>query len=242
MKPEESMALFHNGELQFRPLLRELIGHNGWIIPASEEDEERPVLWRMDGKLWLLAFSSDETFKEYLDDESASRAQTVDGRWLFSSLSPPIDGVVLDAGKTHGTQFDSEKFDYLRIWAQGLKVERILSGAAGEDGFPFLREFEGYRLPVVQSESGKAHIALAPDAQGRKLAAVFTAEDCLEAFLKDAQGAYGEGLLVDTLDGAKLFEQLKALPLDGVVFNCSGPAKPRAVTLQMVIELAAKEP
>ena len=242
MSAEESLALFHAGELPFRALLRSIIAHDGWMIPASPEDLERPVLWRMDDKLWLLAFTSNGHLESYLDKENADRSQRVDGRWLFGGLIPPVQGLVLDAGQPHGTQFNEEKFEYLRLWAQSLQVEMLLATMQIDgEGLQLLRGFDGYRLPIVRSESGKAHIALAPDAQGRKLAAVFTAEDCLEAFLQDAQGAYGDGLIVDTLDGASLFAQLNALPLDGVVFNCSGPVKPSAVSLEMIGALVEKE-
>ena len=97
-----------------------------------------------------------------------------------------------------------------------------------------LRDFATYHVPLIRTPDGSSHIALAPDAQGRKLAAIFTAEDTLQEFLRIAKDALGENIIIDITPGYKLFEYLRDLPIEGVVFNCNGPIAPCAITLQMV--------
>ncbi len=88
------------------------------------------------------------------------------------------------------------------------------------------------------------NLMLAPDARGRTLAAVFTAEDALEAYLKE-MGANGKrGLEPLTIAGPRLFDLLPRISLDGFVFNCCGPVSPRAFAAafaRRVIEAADGE-
>jgi hypothetical protein len=77
------------------------------------------------------------------------------------------------------------------------------------------------------------------------LAAVFTADDAFDAFLPDDETPSEHGqLLRVTLPGAKLFEQLSTMSIDGVVFNCSGPTKPVAFAkafLEVVLDAKADD-
>ena len=92
-----------------------------------------------------------------------------------------------------------------------------------------LLRYQGYCLPLIQSPSGKRHIALAPDPDGRKLAAIFTAKDSLSAFVQHAGTSLGEELIVDEPSGETLLPYLITLPIDGIVFNCYGPPSPKAL-------------
>ena len=156
---------------------------------------------------------------------------TVDGQWLFSQLQDPIDTMVIDAQTSHALQLTSDKFADLRGWAKSLYIESLLE----RDDFDAhtlqaLLDFDAYLLPLIDSESGVRHITLAPDINNRKLAAVFTAEDALSLYIQNAQGALGQQVLVDRPNGHKLFSYLLQLPIEGIVFNCYGPANPRALS------------
>lgn len=75
------------------------------------------------------------------------------------------------------------------------------------------------------ARGGQTALALAPDGQGRALAAVFTAADNFDAFTEVRQPALEEGQLLSLeLTGVELFRLLAGMRLDGLVFNCSGPA------------------
>ena len=82
---------------------------------------------------------------------------------------------------------------------------------------------QGGRVPLK--------MALAPDegGEGRRLAAIFTAEDALQLFVVARESAAGE-LVSVRLSGFELFEQLaSSAELDGVVFNACGPGAPVAL-------------
>ena len=235
----ETLHQYNQKKISFRYLLRQLINFDEWIIPTQPgSDEPIPSLWKNDDIVWLAVFSSEENFQQKVQqgsNEPNTNFMKVDGRWLFSVLENPISAMVIDPQDSHAIQFDSKMFPKLVQWAMAIKVERILSGEASrEKSMSILRNFDGYHIPLIQTEDGNSHIALAPDAQGRKLAALFTAEDTLQAFLQIAKDALGANLIIDVTNGEKIFEYLRDLPLDGVVFNCNGPIAPCAISMQMV--------
>ena len=65
-----------------------------------------------------------------------------------------------------------------------------------------------------------ARLVAAPDDQGRSLAAVFTHADAFDAFAEETND---DDLRSVTLTGVELFEQIREMDLDGVMFDCSGP-------------------
>ena len=77
-------------------------------------------------------------------------------------------------------------------------------------------------------------MALAPDygGNGRKLAAVFTAQDALQLFVVSRDNSVGSDDLVSVrLSGRELFEQVATNnDLDGMVINACGPGQPIALT------------
>lgn len=221
---------FHQKEVLFRPLVRQLIDHSAWILPSH--NKEHPSLWRSPNGIWLSAFTSMETFKQ---QASESDFITQQGMSLFANLNTPIDAIVIDPGTPYALQFTQKMFPTLKRWSAAINVERILENPQNRsEAATILRDYEGFYIPVIKSDSGKAHLALAPDKQGRKLAAVFTAEDTLQRFLDIAQQALGDDLIIDMISGRKLFSTLYELPLDGVVFNCNGPVKPQALRMQFI--------
>ena len=70
---------------------------------------------------------------------------------------------------------------------------------------------------------------LAPDPQGRKLAAVFTTPDAADAFIREVGSSLAAPPVLRVYDGSTLFAYLARLPIDGIVFNCKGPGLPRVV-------------
>ena len=221
--------------ISYRDLLRKLIAYDSWFVPILQQESDlRPNLFRHNEKIFLLAYSN----KEQIPPQTPT--MKVDGNWLFSQLKAPIDLMVIDAQSSYALQFPKEKFPELNDWARALHIEELL---AKEDfdahTLNELLEFEGYYVPLIDSQSGVRHITLAPDTQQRKLAAVFTTEDALSLYVQNAQGALGDEILVDRPAGKKLFAYLLQLPIEGIVFNCYGPGEPRALSkasLQSLLE------
>ena len=106
-------------------------------------------------------------------------------------------------------------------------------GGQEEHPLSLLREHDGYHLLMRATADGHSQLVLAPDARGRQLAAVFTAEDCLQAFMDRVLTQVKPLPLSLMLSGQELFERLVAMPLQGIVFNCAGPVQPHAGQLAL---------
>ena len=77
-------------------------------------------------------------------------------------------------------------------------------------------------------------MALAPDAEGRKLAAAFTAQDALQLFVVARDRHAGLEVISVRLSGKELFSNLAHTEdLDGIVFNPAGPGQPFALSLEV---------
>jgi hypothetical protein len=117
-----------------------------------------------------------------------------------------------------------------------VAVERALrdlqTGQARPGTASRVRNYEHYLLPVFDFGPEGYALALAPDNQGRALAAIFTAEDGFEAFVQALAETADIGRLRSVeIPGPVLFAQLAQMSLDGLVFNCSGPVPPVAFAL-----------
>ena len=143
---------FHQKEVLFRPLLRQLIDHAEWIIPSH--NKEHPSLWRSPNGIWLSAFTSMEVFHQQAKE---SEFIIKPGMSLFSTLDTPIDAIVIDPGTPYALQFTQKMFPSLKRWCAAINVERVLANPeARQDSATILRDYEGFYIPVIKSESGKA--------------------------------------------------------------------------------------
>jgi hypothetical protein len=139
-----------------------------------------------------------------------------------------FDRVDIDPGTESALSLGGDDLVSLGIWGEVADVERaIVAPEMCETPFVTLRIFSRYFVVVADSE-GSPDLLMAPDAGGRKLLAVFTADDAVEAFV--ASLGVSEGVAT-TMSGEELFFALRELPLDGFVFNCCGPVATRAFAM-----------
>ena len=114
----------------------------------------------------------------------------MEGLHLFGLLSGQCEGVVINPYSVDSVRFAAHRLHHLRETAEGLVLEAILQGELElPDTFARFRRYKGFRVPTRTIE-GTRQIMLAPDGQGRKLAAVFTI-DAANAYLKQAQEGLG---------------------------------------------------
>ena len=217
-------AYFHE-RVGYSVLVRALIEHQEWHIPAQrQQDELHPSLFKHEDKTLLMAYSEKDFVPEQME------TIVVDGLWLFSQLPNTIDALVIDPQSSHALQLPNEQFNTLQHWRDAVHIEQQLAQPHFDASIlESVLRYKGYCIPLVQSPSGKRHIALAPDSEGRKLAAIFTAKDCLSAFVQHAGSSLGEELIIDEPSGETLLPYLITLPIDGIVFNCYGPPQPKAL-------------
>ena len=225
-------AYFHE-RVGYHTLVRALIAHKTWVVPAQKQDDElHPSIFQHEGRNLLTAYSQREHIPEQLE------TITVDGLWLFDHLPDIIDALIIDPQSSHALQLPKSQFIQLKQWRDAVHIEQQLALPTFDASvLEQLLRYQGYCLPLIQSPSGKSHIALAPDPEGRKLAAIFTAKDSLSAFIQHAGTSLGEEIIVDEPAGETLLPYLTTLPIDGIVFNCYGPPSPKALNKESLERL-----
>ena len=228
-------AYFHE-RIGYHTLIRALITHKMWIIPAQKRDDElHPSLFQHEGRTLLTAYSAKEHAPAHLE------TLMVDGLWLFDQLPDVIDALIIDPQSSHALQLPKKQFIEIKQWRDAVHIEQQLAQPTFDANIlEQLLRYKGYCLPLIQSPSGKRHIALAPDSDGRKLAAIFTAKDCLSAFVQHAGTSLGEEIIVDEPSGDIMLPYLITLPIEGIVFNCYGPPTPKALHKDSLERLLAK--
>jgi len=137
---------------------------------------------------------------------------------------------------------DTNHVDVLRAGVGTFVVEQILRHLV-EGQQPPTPEWEsrllGYaHFSLVYRDRGDgSDITLVPDPAGRKLAAVFTADDAVS--LCTDQWSAPEPAHAARASGMRLFALLRRLGVDGCVFNPCGPGAPLAVSSELVDRLCA---
>lgn len=121
----------------------------------------------------------------------------------------------------------------LRKMADAIEVEQALTalrqGTASDAALRVVKNYPSYWVPVgVHGENMR--LMVAPDEQGRKLAALFTSEETLAAFLPQVRDFAAPDQVVERIfKGEDLFSIVTKMPIDGMVFNCgNGPVSPVA--------------
>ena len=226
----ETLQAFHRQEVTFIQLLRAIVSYDSWLLPTRND---QPLLALHQEQQLLLLFTSEESFSSQHTDDVQSTTQT--GRWLSENISESIDVIVVDSGQPHSLQLPSKYFPIFQKITAAHQLERLLEGNDTQQNVTTrLTSYPHYLVPIVQDSDGLTHVTLAPDSQGRQFAAVFTAEDNLQAFISASQQMLGDELKVHEISGRELFNNLSQLSIEGVVFNCYGPVQPRAISKEFV--------
>ena len=242
---QESIAAWRDKKISGTALMRILVSHPAWMLPMSEsavaETLQTGAASRFQynrddlGLNRLLIFSDPDTFAAYCKRGGQDIEQhflTTNGSWLFSLPLEGIDRIWIDPLNEGDIFYTKEQFEQLRGMAASLDVEAALAGlrhgTAPDDALGKVKNFPSYWVPVgIRDDTMR--LMLAPDGEGRKLAAVFTSEDTLAALLPELrQAAAPEQVVARIFAGAALFQILQSMPIAGIVFNCKGPVEPIA--------------
>lgn len=229
---QEAIQQFRQGAYSGSKLMRQLMQHDAWFLPATiGTNGPAPLVTRTPmGESWLEIFTESAALNAPSFAHVMMKLQIPRTGWL-RFLTDDLAGVNIDPGTDRSIHFKRAQFPMLREWEMALDIDAILRGEDVENGFAKLRNYEGYRI-IVREHAGTMTPLLAPDdGRNRKLAAVFTTQDCVDAYLAALGDPANRGLTVMRLGGARLFTELAGMPLDGIVFNCVGPVKPKAVAL-----------
>ncbi len=224
-----------SGSLPGATLFRCLVEHNDWHIPARTGEDGEPTLVNFideSGGRWLKLFTDAAAVELWFEKEGgavADQCLVTAGYSIFGVLEDELAGIEINPQSAEAIHYVTEHIPVLKHWARAVRIEQALSTVDIEDTpLGLLKDYDAYVLVLRKTGDESAQLVLAPDEQGRSLAAVFTAEDSLEAFFETVLADADFEPVPVRVGGEQLFAQLNALPLDGIVFNCSGPGQPRA--------------
>jgi hypothetical protein len=240
MEAHTALELFNSEDISIHQCFRALCQFEHWVVGAKEQNGEVfPVLNDGPDGHWLLVFSSITSYRNYLMEKQLPVEHpylTIGGQWLFGNADDKIQGIALDVGTEHTMPIYQKQFEYLKQWSDALAVEKIISELKFKDTSEHLKavaKFPRYFLPVTKT-GDNVQIILTPDANNRQLAAVFTAQDAGELFIAEAKEGLGEDVSLQECSGTNLFNALQSMPLDGLVFNPSGPTAPVAFGIALL--------
>jgi hypothetical protein len=236
----EYIVQWRNQEISGKLLMRLLVSHSGWILPVSESAAAEMLDTNAASRLQynrdskgvnrLMMFSSPETFTAYRQNSGQQNVEqhtlTTTGRWVFRLPLEGIDEIWIDPLTANDILYSKEQFDLLRKMGAAIEVEQALTalrqGAAPDTALKVVKNYPSYWVPVgMHGESMR--LMFAPDDKGRKLAALFTSEETLAAFLPQVRAFAAPDQVVERIfKGEDLFPILMKMAIDGMVFNCGG--------------------
>lgn len=247
---QTAIAAWQAKQITGAQLMRRLVSFDRWMLPMSEAAAAEMLATGVASRLMysqddqgvarLYLFSGNEAYAAYQratgEEMGGQHFLSTNGAWIFRLSLDRFDAVEIDPASPWQIGYRKEQFSALRAVAEAVTVEQALralrTGQAQPGMVSLVRDYEHYLLAVTDRGDGYA-LVLAPDDKGRDLAAIFTAPDNFAAFLdqRAARGEEDESLLRLELAGPKLFAHLGRMQLDGLVFNCAGPAQPVAFAL-----------
>jgi hypothetical protein len=236
---QHALRGFLAGQVSPPQFYRALMRHPTWWVAGTHEQGQAPhlkILHFAHGERRLVAFTDREALEAAREAMGATLGApllgdsflTTEGLGLFRVLEPGLSSVEINPHSEHSLRLEADQITTLRRWAVVARLEATLEDPSREeDPMAVLRRFPWYEV-ALEGEGQARQMLLAPDAQGRRLAAVFTTQDALELFLAQVEDQLEGRPAHATTAGKELFISLKQLNLDGVVFNCCGPTPPRA--------------
>lgn len=251
----ELIAAWRAKKVTGSDLMRGLVSYNAWEVPISEKtvaaalaENTMPSLQlstSKEGKSCLMLFSSPAAYEVYRVANSHASEQhflkTV-GTWLFRLPFDQVDQIWIDALSPYDIFYGKEHFPRFAKTAEAVLVETALlglrQGNPPEAALQRVKRYANYFV-AASVQDGKPTLVLAPDDKGRRLAPVFTADESFAAFAEEMNAGSKMVVTQVQMSGETLFDMLRGMALDGIVFNCSGPPPPVAFA-QAFADLALK--
>lgn len=226
IRPDAVLALLEGhaaGHAGFGVLMRGLTLFDGWQTVAGPDGNVMTRL--MEDGPWLDLFVDEERLQAHLErvpQDIDLQGITISGAF-WASMDEGLAGVHIHPAQSHALQLAGGRRDEVRAWARTALIEAMVARRHVLDAAA-LRAWTGWQLLVRTSPAeDRPQLVLTADAEGRPVAAVFTADDCREAFLQRLPPATRAGMSVRVMKGVQLFAQLASLPIQGAAFNPAGP-------------------
>ncbi|MEI6231676.1 MAG: hypothetical protein WCT04_01385 [Planctomycetota bacterium] len=239
--PRAAIDRFFSKKLTGTQLLRSLAVYRGWQVPARLENMV-PVYTEFDlgnNVTHFFLFSDKDAYLECKKNIGGDIlgdyfVGNVSGYSAFDTIKDTVDIVNINPYSPQEIHYTREQLHRLKTWAGIVKTEMALETVhSSMRGYATLRNFDKYWF-IMEDEQ---FVVLAPDGRGRKLAALFTAEDALDLFMERNPKPNRRAI---PISGEALFKAIRKMPLEGMVFNCCGPTKPRFFPLAFAAEISDK--
>ncbi len=231
-------------------LMRRLANHKGWIIPARMvEGRPAPLLQKRGEQLWMLAFADEAAFTEWKagheeNSKTGDEVVKVAGTGVVQMIHPTLDGVTYVISGGRALHYNKEQLVPLRRLGLGVLTEQVLDGTAQvARAWDLLADYDGFVL-ARDRRGEQDQLLLVPNNEGKKLVAIFTNPDTVQAWQKATEGKIPFEPTFTRHSGRGLFDLMNRIDVDGMVFNPAGPVPARAVTKEFaskVLELATQK-
>ena len=233
LNPRTAIDRFFNKKLTGTQLLRSLAVYRGCLVPARLENLV-PIYSEFDlghGLIHYFLFSDKDAYLECCNKIGTEIVGSyyvgnVAGYSAFDAIKETVNVVNVNPYSAQEIHYAAEQISRLKSWARIVKTELAFETVHNSmRGYSTIRNFDRYWF-VMEDEQ---YVALAPDGRGRKLAALFTSEDALDLFLAQYPKPNRRPV---PIAGEALFTAIRKMPLEGMVFNCCGPMKPKPFPLK----------
>lgn len=221
---------------------RALMNHTWWLAGQREAHGAlRLGLLRPEGGGRIIELFSDDDaiqgFEAQTGEPWTPHRLHLAGFEIFGALREDfVDRLNVDPLSPHTFHFLHTQVPMLRQWARIVQLETALN-EPGRIGDPIgvMAGFDDYHVVVVPKGHGQGHdFVLAPDHVGRSLAAIFTSEDAAQSFADAVKDELDRPPVVQPRGAVELFTQLKAMTLQGLVFNPWTDLPARALSAQII--------
>lgn len=223
-------------------LLRRLLDQIEWYVPVAPtgDDSAELLIIDFDGQMTLMAFTglaAAETWAETLALPDGAYMLAVGPEVLVDATAgPDLDVLRFDVGTPHETELRSDDFDRFDQVAQAAEVERELEAMATDGGdLEVLMAHDRWYVACI----GDEEVATLRDEEGKVLAAVFTTLDALETWFEMVHPHVPGD--VREVSAGPLFRALQASAVDGICFNCAGPAACTSFGRELIDALMGSE-
>jgi hypothetical protein len=227
-------------------VLRAVVEHDDWFVPAAYASRalgrarlERAALFGTDIR------HPPNTLLVYSDGEIAAFAHGrglalgpyeagISGTELFSGIQEGLTAIVVNEGAAQADKLylQGPGFGNAPAWAIAVAFESLLALPPSAELVEAVRQYDAYFAALHAHDGSIVTLQNYPGLRNAGL--LFTAPDCLDAFMH-AVGASAEGLTTGQTTGARVFDMLPDLGIDGVVINPSGPGMTRPFTIHELL-------
>ncbi len=231
----EALAAYAEGRADKDRVMRALVAHNGWFVPApfangvlGEAVFERTILLGAPADAPptdLVIFTDPESVLTAYGQPLGPYVGGVRGLRVFAALDDFYESLRVNPASAEQERWivDREGFAIAKLWVDAVALERNLVGAA-ERGFPHAR-IKGYRGFTILIATADRTPVLSKLSDGESTCALaFTAPDRAAAFVARLPAETQPSVTTATLDGASLFSFLSQMNVVGLLVNNDEPA------------------